>query len=77
MLRLTTLFAPSNAAFAKLPEDDLNDLMAGKDVLTGDFYLSLVPRIALVHYNGRQWYYYSGGNLWHCIAIRWQSLASK
>ena len=30
-----TVFAPTNDAFAKIPEDDLNDLLADKDALTG------------------------------------------
>ena len=30
-----TVFAPNNGAFAKIPEDDLNDLLADKDALTG------------------------------------------
>ena len=30
-----TVFAPTNGAFAKIPEDDLNNLLADKDALTG------------------------------------------
>ena len=36
-----TVFAPTNEAFTKIPEDDLNDLFADKDDLTGNLFKSI------------------------------------
>merc|ERR1712045_964074 len=42
-----TVFAPTNAAFAKVPKDALNSLLADKDALTAVLLRHVVPGAAL------------------------------
>merc|ERR1719243_350584 len=42
-----TVFAPTNAAFAKVPEETLNGLLADKDALTAVLLRHVVPGAAL------------------------------
>merc|ERR1711973_126232 len=42
-----TVFAPTNDAFAKIPEDTLNGLLADKDALTAVLLRHVVPSAAL------------------------------
>ena len=42
-----TVFAPTNDAFAKIPEDTLNGLLADKDALTAVLLRHVVPGAAL------------------------------
>merc|ERR1711972_881471 len=42
-----TVFAPTNAAFAKIPSDTLNGLLADKDALTAVLLRHVVPGAAL------------------------------